>query len=484
MRFTDHFGVSSLGEEDDWFDLIVNGDTPLYVDPFLVFEDSDPFWAGARKDTLDFFSLALEYVKLAGGRKTSPHWLKAQRMLNFPEPKEFALGLSMGHPEGSGAGDVYAARMTDALGILARHGVTEIEHIQTFSLFCKGLGVDRISDIFCNILKAKFIEYTVEVATRHGVPLESVPVKHISWNRETGRWKTDRVDLPSSPAFTGGVILAPKRFMKDIPLVSPDSFWDWADAQAGVELRDELNYDLNMALTKSEKRFAGLASAHRHPGLALNYVKEVAEAAHDPYDVDKDPDLLVHWAEEGVGAAEHLSPLVQPASDADFREWLEAVVSEFQHSVEERDLWTALWDEARIKPRKEKIVQAIASSMFAAYCGAAQVEMSREVDMGRGPVDFKFTAGWERRALIEVKLMNSSKFFSGAAKQLPQYLKTEKIEFGLYLCVGFTDADFAPARLKRVEDTLRTMSIDKGVEMKPIYVDARHTNKQSASTIK
>jgi len=483
VRFSDHFGVD-LNDQDDWFDPVLTSDTPLYIDPFLVSEDPDPFWSDARNDTLSFFSLALKYVRLSGGRRTSPHWLKAERMLKFPEPKEFALGLSMGHPEGSGAGFKYAAEMADALSVLATNGVTELEHIQTFSLFCEGLGVDRISDIFCNILKARFIEYTIRVAGNHAVQLNSVPVKNLSWSRSTGRWQTGRAMLPPSPVFTGGVLLAPKRFLKDIPLITPDGFWSWADAAAGAELRGELNYELNIFLTEAEKRSAGYETARSHPDLAVAYVKGVAEDVNGPYDVDEDPDLLVHWVETGVDAARLLPERNQPQTEQQFREWLEGVVLEFQHSVEHRDLWRALWDDAHTKPRKEKIVQAIAAAMFGAYCEAAHVEMSREVDMGRGPVDFKFTAGWNKRALVEVKLIKSSKFFSGAAKQLPQYLRTEQIEFGLYLCVGYSDEDFSVTKQKRVDDTLRTLSRKKGVELKAIYVDARPSNKQSASTIK
>jgi hypothetical protein len=485
VRFSDHFNTDALTEDDDWFDPILNSDTPLYIDPFLVFNDEDPFWADARQVVLDFFSLALQYVRMAEGRRTSPHWLKAQRMLTFPEPPEFALGMSMGHPEGAGAGPIYAQRMTDALGVLARNDVKEVQHIQTFSLFCEGLGVDRISDIFCNILKFKFVEYTQTVASRHKVQLTSVPVKHMSWGRETGRWDSGRVDLPSSPAFNGGVLLAPKRFMKDIPLVTPDSFWNWADAQAGEELRGELNYELNINLTKAEKRTAGRDAARRHPYLALEYVTEVAEDEHESYDTDTDPDLLVGWAEAGEAAAASRPSLGQPTDDSDFRNWVEKLMLEFQEAVEQRDLWRALWDDELVKPRKEKIVQAVAAAQFSAHCRAAGVEVSREVDMGRGPVDFKFTQGMRgKRALVEVKLMNSSKFFTGASKQLPQYLRTEQIEFGIYLCVGYTDADFGHERVKRVEDTLRALSIEKNITMKPIYVDARHTNKQSASTIK
>ena len=104
MRFTEHFNITRSTETDDWFDLEVMEDTPLYVDPFLVFEDADPFWSSAHDDLVTFFSLALQFVQLADGDRTSAHWRKALQMLTFPEPKELAFGLSMGHPEGAGTG--------------------------------------------------------------------------------------------------------------------------------------------------------------------------------------------------------------------------------------------------------------------------------------------------------------------------------------------------------------------------------------------
>lgn len=51
-----------------------------------------------------------------------------------------------------------------------------------FALFVPGLGVDRISDIFCNILKSRFIAYTEEVCQRHNVAVEQLSVRNASWN--------------------------------------------------------------------------------------------------------------------------------------------------------------------------------------------------------------------------------------------------------------------------------------------------------------
>lgn len=52
---------------------------------------------------------------------------------------------------------------------------------------------------------------------------------------------------------------------------------------------------------------------------------------------------------------------------------------------------------------------------------------------GAGPVDFKFSAGWRRRALIEVKLLASSKLRQGAEAQLPQYMASERLSCALHL---------------------------------------------------
>lgn len=206
-----------------------------------------------------------------------------------------------------------------------------------------------------------------------------------------------------------------------------------------------------------------------------------------PYDVEQDPKLLVGWAEAGRNAATVRSTDVgQPTADNndDFMNWVKSLAEEFKSAVEDTDLWKAFWNDDLTKHREEKIIQAVAGAMWVQQCKAANVDISKEPNMGRGPVDFKFSAGWEKRALIEVKFIGSTKFFQGAEKQLPQYLKTEKIAGGYYLCVGFSDTDFGKDRLDRVRDTCKALANAKGVSIEPIFVDARYDNKPSASKIK
>jgi hypothetical protein len=484
MRFTEEFGVTPNGD-DDWLDVEVEEDTPLYVDPFLVFEDDRQFWSNSHDEIVRFFRIALDYVYKAEGKRDSAHWKKSERMLTFPEPSEFVLGLSMGSPLGSGTGSEFAFRMTESLDILRRHTIDTVQYVEVFALFCDGMGVDRISDLFCNITKRKFIEYTQNVATRHRIDTVSIRVKHADWSKVTGRWVDTNVKLPKNPATGRAVLLCPARFLKDIPVVTPEGFWTWAEINESSVLRDDLNYNLAESLSRSQKIAEGRKVARSEPEMAIRFIDEKAEEKHEPYDIANDPKLLVGWAEAGRGAAAARENLLeQPKSESDFLKWVKDLMLEFKDAVEQTDLWKALWDDNLVKHRPEKIVQAIATAMWLSQCRAANVDISREVNIGRGPVDFKFSAGWQRRALTEIKLIKSSQFFTGASKQLPQYLKSEKIDGGYYVCIGFTDEDFEEFRLKRVRDTCKALAKEKDVHIEPIFIDARNHNKPSASKIK
>jgi hypothetical protein len=44
-------------------------------------------------------------------------------------------------------------------------------------------------------------------------------------------------------------------------------------------------------------------------------------------------------------------------------------------------------------------------------------------------VDFKFSEGYKKRVLVEVKYADNSHFRNNIDNQLPTYLKSEKIDF-------------------------------------------------------
>jgi hypothetical protein len=166
------------------------------------------------------------------------------------------------------------------------------------------------------------------------------------------------------------------------------------------------------------------------------------------------------------------TPVGQPPQE-DFVHWVGTLVDRFQDAVENTDTWRVLWDDKLKKPRGELIVHATAATMWTWLCELADVDMTRESDAGRGAVDFKFSSGWHRRALLEVKLLSSSKLFQGANVQLPQYLASERISCAYYVCLGFTDRDLRPERLAFVRATCAAYEARSGSVVIPRFIDAR-----------
>ena len=64
MRFTEQHQIERPSDAD-WFDLNVEMDSPLYVDPFLLFDDPDSRWAAAHDEIIDFFDATIALLKKA-----------------------------------------------------------------------------------------------------------------------------------------------------------------------------------------------------------------------------------------------------------------------------------------------------------------------------------------------------------------------------------------------------------------------------------
>ncbi|MFJ5989611.1 hypothetical protein [Lentzea sp. NPDC092896] len=487
MRFSELTSVAHT-KETEWFDPVLVEDTPLYVDPFLVFDEvEDPLFTDARDLVVTFFTMCRDLLKRSNGTKISPHWIKAVRLLTFPEPKEFALGLSMGSPNGSGTDSFFAEQMADSLYRVSQRTEREIDYVELFTLFVPGLGTDRISDIFCNILKSRFIKYTQKVCEELAIETERIRVRNASWSTESLRWSDARLLMPVSPVTKGAILLTPERFLQSIPLrVDSPGFWSWAEVNHNAVLREDLNYDLGADLSRSQKRERGHQLARQMPDWAFDYVEAIAEDDNQPaYDAKQDSDLLIGWYEAGRAAGrkevEESAGIDQPRSPQELHDWVGKLVDRFQHAVEESDLWRALWDDELLNPRKEKIVQAIAGQLWVVVCEQAGVDMSREPNIGRGPVDFKFSAGWKKRVLLEVKLMSSKKLRRGAEAQLPQYMISEKIGFAYYVCVGYKDEELSQERMQLVKDTCKAYAEQSGYTVAARFIDARP--KESASNL-
>ena len=103
--------------------------------------------------------------------------------------------------------------------------------------------------------------------------------------------------------------------------------------------------------------------------------------------------------------------------------------------------------------------------------------VDREVNNGRGAVDYKISYGKENATLVEFKLASNSKLKQNLAKQVEIYKKASETERAIKVILFFTDEEE-----KKVYDILNSLELAGNPDI--VLIDARNDNKPSASVVK
>lgn len=109
------------------------------------------------------------------------------------------------------------------------------------------------------------------------------------------------------------------------------------------------------------------------------------------------------------------------------------------------------------------------------------VELDREVELGRGPVDFKASSGASARLLIEMKKEHNGKFWNGIEAQLPSYLRSDGSKHGWFVALRFRSNRPSDLRLRTLPSVVSRVARETGTNLRFTVVDARP--KASASSI-
>jgi len=196
----------------------VGVDTPLGIDPFLLYKSRDPQLAELHQALLNTFNAGIDAVR-------HNRIDQARCLLDFPEVAAIGFGYTEGSKRGSGVGsflsELIVQTLLDSPQLLQR-GVRHIEEMQLLSL---GIGPDRISDIAANVLKRFLIEYTQKQCALWKIPLEKdVPVAHVL---DTGSlsWQDFYFDLPRSPFDREPILLVPRRIVRVLPWINYDDYF-------------------------------------------------------------------------------------------------------------------------------------------------------------------------------------------------------------------------------------------------------------------
>jgi len=478
--FSHAFGVART-HKDDWFDPLLHTDTELFVDPFLMFQESEEPWVSVHDAIIDFFNTALEHVAEAAHDRTSVQWRRAAAMLSFPEPREFCLGYGNKTIFGSGSASGLGAAMLNAAEEAIALGINNITDFGEILLFGEHFGADRVGDMVCNIAKDAFMTYTNEVIERHAIATDRVTIEHQHFDFEHDRWVKGPIQLPINPCWQPrtGVLLVPQRFLSELPKMDDNAFWDWVYNNQNAQLREDLGYHISQKVKRNDIIARAKQSLVLRRKYGTQYAAANRESPPQPYDFERDPSFKVLPFALGETIADS-SRLELPGDADQFCAFVKMLATEFKWAVEDRGLSRAFWDGDR--PRAERDVQDVFHFAVLLICKMRDVDVSPESNAGRGAVDFKFSAGWRKRSVVELKFARSSSFWDNLEMQPPTYLKAEGIRCGYIVVIQHEDAHCADEFEERVADIVRRVANQTKRDYEAVFVDVRR--RPSASKVK
>lgn len=474
MLFSEKFNLNL--ENEECFDPILHQDTKLFIDPFLIFKSNNPIFKDTYKDMMKFINKTFELIANSNRSTKNINYNKALSMLKFHEVNEICLGYSSSR-KGSGLGHKWAKTLATNIAQCIDSSILKLKHIEEIGLFSDGIGPDSISDITANLIKNKLVLYTQSICKKYNIPMTEVTLNNAEFDWEYLRWENKKVLLPVNNFKTRntGILLVPKTFLREIPEINSEDFY--TNLLQNKDIRNDLNFEIDKNLNKKEI----VKLARENYILVEEYLKTKESHQGIPYNLDTDPKLKYKWYHESKIITEnHPIELQNPNNDSDFFKIVHEITITFKNFIENHSGYKLLWDEKYKYGKSEEAVQLLFHGIINNYCKANNIDLTREVNQGRGPVDFRFSTGYQKRVLLEIKLIRNTKFWHGLEKQLPKYLEIDDCKEGIFLITAYTEKDIKKAN----EITSRVNEVNRihNFNIKTIQIDATHS-KPSASNI-
>lgn len=482
IYFSDVFGIAPEVLEDyGAFDVSLVNDLPLFIDPFLLF-NSEKAEYRALHDQIIRYVRFLRDKAVAGA--VTPGLMKAWFM--FPEVKQTWLGYSLVGNGGSGLGAGFARATYQNLGeVFTNFGdeqVTKGSHIEKLCLFADGVGRDNISDFTTNLITGFLAEYTQTFAREHLRPEQRrvVPVPKAVFNYETETWQSLRYELP----FHDGdfVLLTP------VDMLTKDDIWiNRTDLVRGYhhivsaipddQLREQINNYFEKLLPedykKTDEEKAAARAVLQFPQLIEHYIRwkedhgDEAEALSEQK-VRDSKQVYIAQVKELIGILADATGFYETpgATLSETR----ARVAYLKDVIENKDGYRLFFDADGRPIRRESDLQII----FRFTWFNTPLDVNREVNNGRGPVDYTISRGKRGKTLVEFKLASNTSLKKNLKAQAEIYQRAGDAEHALKVILFFTDGERA-----KVGAILEDLGLTGNPDV--VLIDARADNKPSAS---
>lgn len=463
ISFTEHYGIDPKELENRGIlDPTLNADTKLFIDPLLLHDSSHPEIATGARDTYEaHFGKIIKFLAKAK-RPTDVAWKSATRLLTFPEIPWTCLGYGSQTVSGSGSGTEMTAQYIETARQIVELGIEDPDLFVAMALFENGVGPDRISDMTTNVILGDLLRLNERILPEIGVPTQEMTLR-----LKNGQSFSARLAVNPYIGKVDPVILVPSDILRDLPIAT-----DWSDvadaASKNSELRNRVNFEIaRMWRVKSRKDKGEIRRWALADKESFETFMEMLRGANPKaYDLHGDPLGEIFWRKVAAALAEKEPLKIEAPAKMDIA-GVEAVVGQiveqFRFLIEDRRFSEELYHQG--KPRPEIAAQRLFFAVAHAYCKANDLDLTPEAETGNGPVDFKVSAGFSGRVVVEIKLSRNPKIIDGYTKQLEAYKTAEETMSGFYVIVDVGQIGKKDQRLLATKNA----ASGRGEATSPIY---------------
>lgn len=490
--FSKHFNISEKLLYDAGFvDVDLSTDTPLFVDPILIFGNEDATIRGWH-DVIVRYLLSLLNCKRGG-----VPFERLGHAVRFPEFRHNFLGFSSSGDLGKGLSESDMRMLYDKIGEVCDTREISIScHFEKICLLSQGIGRDKISDFIVHAILDELLTKTAEFAAKHIDPSRLFEYRTIyagfDWDKMIAIPKTYVLPFVDGKRGRVPVMLTPLSIVrKDFKSISYHGYSKYLDgvvemAEGNSLLRQQFDNlyleEIQKAVATSNKdseikEIAKSAAYKRltdmHPDLVDKYIRSVED----------DVNSIIHQAKrETTGVVVERLREVRCLADLaeQFGGWLPAAnvtsaVTEtrgrilyLKNVIENKGGWKATYG-SNGEPLGELYFQK--DFLFACYGFDGIV--APESNSGNGPCDFLIIDRKLSKAIVEIKLASNTGAENSYA-QISTYMRNHETNYGFIVFFAFSQSEIE--KCKGIIETYQT----KGVEA--FIVDCQR--QESASHVK
>lgn len=487
MYFSDFFNVEAdIIESYGAVNIPLINDLPLFIDPFLLFNSEKVEYQAIHQAIIKyllFLKAGVERYPIASAGMLTA-WYR------FSEVRQTWLGFSLSGNSGRGLGNDFAKDLHKGLLTVFKdfgnEKVPKGPHMEKLCLISDLVGRDKISDFATNFAKKYLLEYTAAFASESLDPAQCAEfvIEKVEFDYDTETWKSAKYTLPCCD--NDYVLLTPK----DI-LTRDDTFINRMDMLRNLEqiapaisdasLRFELDNYFRNVLYKKQKE----VSRHEKDVAAMSLVRNHPELI----------DYYLKYKEENEEQATSISKEVVREVELLFNKQLQELTSLLYKNTgfynEEPNSYVAAYNRVQFLKKviedmdgykifyingepikRESDLQV----MYRLVWYASSYDVNREVNNGRGPVDFKVSKGSKDVALVEFKLAKNTKLKNNLAKQVEVYKAANQADKAIKVILYFGDDELA-----KVHNVLNELGLQGNKDI--VLIDARN-DKTSASNVR